>query len=271
MLIRIALGTVVVGALGCAQIAGVDAWHAADSGAGTGGAGTGGAGAVDDYAALVLGDGPEAYWRFDEPAGAATASDSSGHGIDGIYVAGVTLEAAGAIEGNTAVELDGNGGHVDFGDVLDFDATRPFTFETWLSLTAKPDDLYRMLFIKQIEEPRSGHFIFLRGATDEDSGIIYERYEDGAFLCGAKRSALPSVDTFVHIAVAFDGARAILYVDGVPHFGCEGRFSISATPNASFKIGTPGSGLAAVVDEAAVFDHALSADQVKARLTAAGR
>jgi hypothetical protein len=155
--------------------------------------------------------------------------------------------------------------------VLDFEASSPFTFETWFSAMGGLDSMYRMLFIKQNEDPRAGHFIFVRNANDADSGIIYERYDNGDFLCGAKSAVLPSIGTFVHVAVAFDGARAILYVDGVPHLGCEGMFAISATPSASFKIGTPGSGLAAVVDEAAVFDHPLSADQVKARLTAAGR
>jgi hypothetical protein len=86
MFIRAALGTVVAGVLGCAEIAGVDAWTASDAGAG-------------DYAAVVLADQPLAYWRFDEPAGTANAADASNNGIEGLYVAGVTLETPGVIEG----------------------------------------------------------------------------------------------------------------------------------------------------------------------------
>jgi hypothetical protein len=37
------------------------------------------------YAAVVLADSPQLYWRFEEPPGAAVAVDSSGHGRNGLY------------------------------------------------------------------------------------------------------------------------------------------------------------------------------------------
>jgi hypothetical protein len=67
-----------------------------------------------DYASMVLGDNPIGYWRFEEPAEADTAMDSSGHGRDGAYVAGVSPGSAGAPGiGGYSATFDGTSGFVD--------------------------------------------------------------------------------------------------------------------------------------------------------------
>lgn len=62
------------------------------------------------YPSAVQSAGPEAYYRLGEAAG-TTMVDSSGHGNDGTYSAGVTLGGAAAIvnETDTSAAFDGTG------------------------------------------------------------------------------------------------------------------------------------------------------------------
>ena len=53
------------------------------------------------YASVVLADAPLAYYRLDEPAGATTAHDASGNGLDGSYGAQVTRGVPGLLSGDS--------------------------------------------------------------------------------------------------------------------------------------------------------------------------
>ena len=61
------------------------------------------------YVAEVMADGPMAYWRFGEAAGAPTAVDATGNGFTGAFSSGVMLGERGAICGDsdTAARFDG--------------------------------------------------------------------------------------------------------------------------------------------------------------------
>ena len=65
-----------------------------------------------NYPAVVLSDGPLAYWRLGEASG-ATAIDATGHGLNGRYSI-VALGTGGAIAGDldTAASFDGSYGFV---------------------------------------------------------------------------------------------------------------------------------------------------------------
>jgi len=57
-------------------------------------------GPTSTYASTVIGTGPALYYRLGDPSG-GVAADSSSHGRDGVYQTGPTLNAPGAIQGDT--------------------------------------------------------------------------------------------------------------------------------------------------------------------------
>jgi hypothetical protein len=92
--------------------------------------------ATNSYEGTIVNDGPEAWWRLDEPAGSTTMLDAMGR-HDGTYVgSGITLGAAGALtkDGNTAASFDGS---ESFGDVPYSTALNSgeFTIEVWALIT----------------------------------------------------------------------------------------------------------------------------------------
>src|SRR5438067_3074668 len=107
------------------------------------------------YAAAVLADHPVGYWRFGEAAGASTAVDASGHGINGTYVGGPTLAVAGALSGDTdtAVRFNGAAGqYVSFGNNFGMAATQPFSVEVWV----RPDSIPSATFAVLAEKFNAG-------------------------------------------------------------------------------------------------------------------
>jgi hypothetical protein len=93
--------------------------------------------APNTYEATIVSDGPEAWWRLDEPAGSTNMLDAMGR-HDGTYVgSGVTLGAAGVVANgapNTAASFDGTN---SFGDVPYSSGlnSSDFTIEVWGLLT----------------------------------------------------------------------------------------------------------------------------------------
>jgi hypothetical protein len=74
---------------------------------------------------------PVGYWRLGETIG-NTANDSSGHGVNGDYEGGTKLGVAGAIAGDTAIEISQTIGRVDVHDHFDFPGTASFSLEAWV-------------------------------------------------------------------------------------------------------------------------------------------
>ena len=93
--------------------------------------------ATNSYASVVVTDGPEAWWRLDDPVGSTLMADAMGR-HDGTYVgSGVTLGAPGVVANgpsNTAASFDGS---ESFGDVPYSSAlnSSEFTIEAWVLLT----------------------------------------------------------------------------------------------------------------------------------------
>ncbi|WP_233872543.1 LamG domain-containing protein [Paraburkholderia adhaesiva] len=90
------------------------------------------------YPALVLADCPFAYYRLNETSG-TVAADSSGHGLDGTYQAGVTL-AAGLLlpngAGSYASLAGASNSYIDISAAVQFCAGAIWTAECWVNLAA---------------------------------------------------------------------------------------------------------------------------------------
>jgi hypothetical protein len=231
-------------------------------GAGASGAGAGGSGSA--YADLILSDGPLAYWRFGEPADALLVEDEVANkdGTSTQVVKGVPGAIAG--DPDTAFSFDGAGAKVDIPDASElftFAGTAHHTYELWFK--PKPHTPIQFLLEKRTGADvttRDGNTLLLYG--DSLSPAI-ERWTTGSVHISS--ASPPTLDVWHHIAFTFDGQRARLYVDGAT--GSDpGSSPGNLGPNGSaLTIGAAnggGSPFEGDLDEVAVYDRALSADEV---------
>ena len=227
------------------------------------------AGAVAGYPGQVLTDAPLAYWRFDELTG-TTAADSSGHGNDATYTGGITLGASGAIagDGDTAATFDGLTGFVTAGDRFAFAGQTPFSIEAWVSVQSR--STYAGVVSRNDAvggPPSEGYLLFV---APSDGPFGFQRL-DGASVSTAVSVAGPGASEFTHVVATFDGLELAVYANGESQGSQTAAFSIAGAV-AHFVVGAEAGGsanyLAGTVDEVAVYDHALSADRVRAHYLA---
>ena len=192
-------------------------------------------------------------WRFDEGSG-TTAYDSSGKGNDGVLVGGATW-ATGRFGGG--LELDGTSGYVS---VPDFElTTNAITFAIWVNGWKAGDwaPLISSRVVGQCE------MIF-----SNDDTLRYVWNNDSSDTWGWTGGPVIPEDTWTMLAVTIDPDRAVAYVytdaDGltsatneIPHIEeTVGALQIGWSYGNRFVRG--------IIDEAAVYDHALSEDEIMA-------
>lgn len=225
------------------------------------------------YASAVLADEPLGYWRFGEANG-RTAFNATAS-IPGTYAEfGVALGRAGAIVGDpdTAVELDGVDGRIDFGNVFDFAGRAPFTVELWIK-PENPNGKLRLILSRGATAPEGGpdgYFGFYNTRVDGGAYLLFGRTSSGT----ASYAPGPAFTgtAFDHVVLTYDGRDTRLWFNGV-NVGTE-RDERAVTPTAgAFVVGD--SVIAqpfkfkGAMDELAVYDHALAADRIAAHLAAA--
>ena len=213
------------------------------------------------YEQLIGSDGPQAYWRLGEPAGTTTSVDTSGQSNNGPY-SGVTLGAAGAITGNTAATISSSTGRMT-GEKA-YSMPQQFTLEAWVKQTST----------------RGGRIVGFGNAKTGNSSIsdrmLYLR-SDGRVTFGISDGSQQTLNSasgknngqWHHVVGSYDNGAMKLYVDGV----LAGNQTIGQASlyYGWWRIGNdttsswPGGGAtqtSLVIDEAAVYPYALSADQV---------
>lgn len=194
--------------------AGVCACSSFGDATGAPGAGDAGASSADGasasaYAAVVLADGPLAYWRLGEKAAATIAEDASGHARSGVYV-DCTLDVPGAIAGDvdTAASFDGERSSISVLDGFDFTGAAPFSVEAWV----KPREVttgFRHIVTQEWFAPgRQGFALLLDGGR-----LAFERFVDGDNAKAIAPVPAPPV-RYTHVVGVYDGQRVRLYLDG---------------------------------------------------------
>jgi hypothetical protein len=204
-----------------------------------------------------------AYWKFDEPSGATTASDSAGSNTGMLSPAGASIDGNG-ISGNT-LTLGANG-FVNMGKVLQFPAG-PFSISAWIMTTS----------------PTACSLIVSTNMSGTDSGYIL-----GANACGTKlgkanqaffnlngnaESAATPLSTrnindgsWHHIVGVYDSGSGnmFVYVDGVPASKPIPPITPNYDPNNAFVIGGEMSGnqpfgsFNGSIDEVQIYNGVLS-------------
>jgi len=190
-------------------------------------------------------------WKFDEGSG-TTAYDSSGNGNDGALVGGATW-ANGRFRGG--IELDGTSGYVS---VPDFQLTTDtITFVAWLNGWKGGDwaPLISSRVVGQCE------MIF-----GDDETLRYVWNNDSAATWGWTGGPVIPQDTWTMLAVTIEptGATAYVYTDddgltrrtnAIAHIEeTVGALQIGWSFDNRFVRG--------IIDEAAIYDHALTEDEI---------
>lgn len=220
------------------------------------------------YRDVILGDDPAAYWRLGEAADDSTVHDETGHGNDGIYVlkSGRRKGALSPADDDGALDLDA-GGWADLGSRFDFDGTKPFTLEAWISPRTLEAGTNRHVLTKQDRtspETKRGPALLVRDV------VAFERYVDGG---GNALVAPVAVNTWSHIMAVYDGSRMRLFVNGSEAAAPKMDTRSAAPHGMSFLIGAatsvcPASCFNGGIDEVAVYDRALAPERARAHFDA---
>jgi len=208
------------------------------------------------YRDAVLEDRPSGYWRLADLG--TVAHDETGH-VDGTYDGACQHGVAGALaaDPDPAVQLDGVTCTVVFGDEFAFAATSPFSLEVWVAVT----DLGYVVTkeTRTPVDPIDGYSIVFEGP----SPVVYgERVVDQVITkTAAIAIAVPSA--FMHFVHVYDGATQTFYIDGAQVSSTSDAGALRAY-SASLQLGglPTRPHLGGVMDEFAIYDHALSAARV---------
>jgi hypothetical protein len=225
-------------------------------------------GPASGYPAAVLADGPLAYWRLGEPSGSRTCVDQSGHGHDATVIGTVTLGVPGALtnDSNTAVQFDGMSGSIDAGDILDAPSPAPFSWEVWVKPTSIGAfrDFFSRITYDTKGNPVAGTYMFAWQGAGMNLG--FERWVGGAAVMAVDTPGL-TAGAWAHLVGTVDASgTGVVFINGV-QAGTAGTMGGTVPATAAHILF--GASLPCVLDEIAIYDHALSAQSVAAHWAAA--
>ncbi|MSU62812.1 MAG: hypothetical protein EXS31_10515 [Pedosphaera sp.] len=222
---------------------------------------------ADSYESVIVGDGPESWWRLDDPAGTSTLIDAMGR-HDGVYKGGVTLAVPGAVVSgmNTAATFDGSSGYaeVPFSKALN---TPKFTIECWVKAAS---DVAALCPLASFTQPPGRGYVLNKSAD----GLWYYMFGDGSnpavFVVDGSDAIYGK---WTHLAITYDGIDFSAYLNG----DLDAILSPFFVPNnvAPLRIGLDQTGAGwndywkGDIDEVAFYPRALTADQVAAHYSAA--
>jgi hypothetical protein len=216
---------------------------------------------ANSYPAVVMADGPTAFWRLGEASG-DVALDYAG-GYNAPYLNGYTLGQPGALKDDpsTAAGFNGADGMVEVPFTTALNGTR-YTIECWAKVTGGAG-LHRSPLTSRADSPQRG-FIFY--ATPADQWEFWTGKGDSS---GWDVVAGPSViyDEWVFLAASYDGTTKRFYVNGrevgtsVLAYGPNSdkplRIGAGATDNPTGNFFFAGD-----VDEVAIYPAALTPERI---------
>jgi hypothetical protein len=242
----------------------------AEGGPGTtsGGAGTtsggdsGGPGADPDggarsssYRAVVMADGPAAYFRFEDTTGNACANEVTGSRFNCVYGGtGVSRGAAG-VAASAAVRVTPDS-TINVSEPT-FDFSQPYTLEFWVELDAPKPGVIASTMTNLTDTTRIGFTAFIW----DTGGVFRTELWNTNFEGYSVAATAPSAGVWHHIVYGRDSGGDFSYFDGA-----KDEVGSSGDPAGNPKSTVPlaFTGFAGRVDELAWYDHALSSDRIVA-------
>ena len=236
------------------------------------------AGSCNTYAATVMGDGPIAYWRLNEPAGPTAHDLVSGN--DGTYTGSVTFNEPGAIGGdagrsvflNSQASQQGYVSVTDGAGKLAFLDVAAFSLEVWAKPIMIRDDNTILSHAIHLDAGTEGYTLYV--GTQAEAGVDFSRFDDGTeiFARDASVVSVANPPGWYYIVATYTGSVMTLYVNAE---------RVATTPNTNpirpitctFDIGAARCGTTGYFDgyltEVAVYDKALTQGQVSTHYAAA--
>jgi len=218
-----------------------------------------------EYEQTILSDNAVAYYRLGETSG-TTARDSSGNGLHGTYVNGVTLGALGPLVGdsNTAASFDGVDDYIILPNSASLLPTTALTLEAWIN----PKDLITDQHIISTAGPGPspyGHDYYMRLV---DRGLEF-RINDVPFFVS---NAITVDNQWYHVVATYDQVESLrkIYVNnnllGINSYNSPvntGHNYVTIGLNArTLAFGTNFIPFKGLIDEVVVFNTALSAERI---------
>ena len=193
------------------------------------------------YVAVVMNSAPTAFWPLDESSG-TTAFDVFNN-FDATYSGGYSQDSmSNSATGGQGANFDGFSGKAltAYAPALN---PAVFTASAWVSPDLTPVSEYCVLSCGQFASPRSGWLIY-----QFPNYWDLRLYNGNGTTLGAEVVGItaPTLGTWEHLAVSWDGTTARLYVNGVlegstvsstsPHYtpGTSGGFCMGARADSSF-------------------------------------
>ncbi|HOK76373.1 MAG TPA: immunoglobulin domain-containing protein [Verrucomicrobiota bacterium] len=232
-------------------------------------AGSNAIGVGADYQSTVLANNPLYYWRLNEttqPPAADVAHNlgTLGNAADGFYSPDATHEYFGALAGSpdTAAAFQ-SGARVSVPYNPALNPNSPFTVECWaykFEGSGYPLGVFSSIqYIGGAE--RRGWLIY-------DNGTQWQfRVGDGSGYVATAAGGTANVGEWYHLVGVYDGANAILYVNGVEVAKVAISRPFVPNPMLPTEIGTAsafGRHFSGVVDEAAIYPAVLSPAEILA-------
>jgi glucose/arabinose dehydrogenase len=194
-----------------------------------------------------------AGYGFEEGSGSVTA-DYSAHGNTGSLAGGAAWTAAGRF--GRALTFNGSSSVVSAADSPSLALAPGMTLQAWVRPTAAGGT--RAVVVK---EGSSGPAFALYAGTG-NGGPTGSALLDGTVRTVATAQPLP-LNAWSHLALAYDGAALLLYVNGTPVASTPATGSLP-TSSGPLRIGTTASGqaFAGQLDEVRVYDRGLSTAEI---------
>lgn len=224
---------------------------------------------LDVYRKLVLADTPVAYWRLGETSG-TTANDISGNGRHGTYQGGVTLGQPGALvgDGDAAAWFDGVDDAVSVSNntAFNFTATQDFSVECWLRGTWTQHGT--------LIEKWSGDGSYPFAVRVSDTGLVGCVRYDGTNNPGVSSPFALNDNQWHHLVFLKRLSNLLLYIDGQQVATTTDTTTGDTTNTSNLYFGKRGNNVVfytGLLDEVAIYNYALSAEQVAAHYAAGVR
>jgi autotransporter-associated beta strand protein len=231
---------------------------------------------ASSYSNIVTADGAVAYYQFNETSG--TAAGATIGDVTGVYQNGVGLGATGAISSsstNLAADLDGSNDYISFSDAGGFLPASIFSDNTYsIELWFRQDAAASGRSLVAFTDIPGGHGVLLE--TSGTGGAL--RYLHRPVSGSGGGHNIYSTTTFTpgqwaHMVAVVDGGTMRLYINGVQNPGTiTGVDPIAYAVEAvlgRLAFTNAGRYFNGLIDEFAVYDNALTADQIVAHYAAA--
>jgi hypothetical protein len=220
---------------------------------------------LSGYAATVLADAPQGYYRLDENAG-TNAYDASGNANTGTYAAsGLTLNSPGCLRSDVdaGVLFTSSSGVITLPTALNGNGYTALTVECWFNPTTtgpSNGNFYNLVFGPNSNGLHKGYIMFLAGQAGLPT--LSWQVDNGTVNVPANVSLALVPGNMYHIVGTWDGSNVRTYINGVLKGG-PAALTGTITNTGNPTINTPTSSLfPGTIDEVAIYNTALTQQQI---------